>query len=1137
MGTDRVDVTLNADGRMGASGLHGSSGHDGSFGSDGGDGSDARPARPGEPGGVCELVMRSSASDQRLGATRIQLQGASRPVAGGGQQVATVFEGDQLGDVYLTARGGRGGRGGNGGHGGRGGRGRDGRDATRHSNGTDGGRGGDGGNGGRGTHGGAGGAGGSCAIVVDERDTYLLMSIAALDKAPRLVLGGPGGKAGTHGEGGAGGGGGDGGSSYSWTESESYDGPNGETLSRTVRHSNSGGRTGASGSRGWTPTEPLYQGREGEPGNFVIQVERLDGGVDVHASRYDLELIDFALAEDTREDVDGITEFGEVVHVHRLRFRNVGVMPTPAHQRVRVILHVGEWIHPLTDELFIAEGIAPGDEVELEGSLRFQIPLPEIEGPGEPLVVREPVRPAAVQLGVEPAGGPAGATPFQRLYPGVVLTRELTAQFPVENREGIMGLRSLGPGERSRVFFDVANVSSYAIGGGSERARRVAVQFEYVGGDVGPEQVVFVDGQGVEVDLVAESSGFVGSFQEVDRIEAHRSAQVDGLFGFREGVPPYAGVTLLASLWLEEHDAPGQWRLVQRREATFRFEPAYTYRPESRVILVTNNNTTREGFLAWRHLLEVELGLPFDHWSLGRYGHFDHQLDLDDGTNLRVHMEDKVALVLNQEFQPRGTEAETDLPTDYVLGRDVREGATSNNTHFLVAGSPRFSPTQMLEPTSDARFAGDDFPDVGRFLEKERRTGGPLTTETFKEDITQHWDEVVMHDWTFFSTPDEVKLATMMRKKSIALMNELDEMHPNRRYVFVEDVSEEAEKDGRSWLIFPRWDLGTLQVRRTLNAESSALLVLRANGEELNTPGFVRDVKTKYSVLLALPFEEKLGRLNWLLQSERALEGTHDETGRALIAAIMTDLSEEQSALSQGAGRLDEQVLEQKLSNLGRLVREPLHTLIEVGSDRWRLLFDLVAGLEALAKATKTWKFWTRDQKIANHVLDMVEAWSSEIFDAYVIDPDGDVAMTSVTAREKVERRVETMLREFEQQRQEYKQSSGLRASRAVIARDHFERPEWMEKRMTRDIDLWLDSTARIWSREDYAEAQAREAARRRKQADLREINLRRRAELLGEEPPPQTEATPEVELDLDAVEQAHTPAEEVAWSTVEEPA
>lgn len=1119
MKRDEQVFALNASGRRGADGLDGHRGHDGSTGRDGGQGQSAGAAARGEPAGVVNLHLSAGGE---LGFGMLQVVGSAAPVSRAATKLNEVITDGDLKKITLHAIGGDGGRGGVGGDGGDGGRGRNGSDATRYSSGGNGGDGGDGGDGGRGSDGADGGRGGRCTIQLHEDALYLLMAIEGSHEPAAYVRGGRGGAPGRHGQGGAGGSGGSGGSSYSWTETETYRDSNGETQTRHTTHSNPGGWSGSSGSRGWTPNTPLRQGQHGDPGQYLIIVTDAQGQQQTYPNRYALALMDFSIHEDLKEDVDGILEFGEVVHIAHLKLRNIGHMPTPPKQRVRIILAATPWIRPFDDELIIEESLAPFQDIEITKSLRFQIALPQIDSPGEPFVVKDTIRPAALQLGQERPGSPAKLAPFQRIYDTFNFTRELTAQFPVENREGIIGLRSLAIGERTRIMFDVGNVSQVAIGHDTERKRRVGVQLEYIGGDVGTAHIVFINHEGHQIDLAGQTDGFEGYFELMPQIEPHSSARLSGLFGFIGEVAPYAGVTLRASIWLAEHHNPDQWRLVQRREATFRAEPIYRYRPESRVILVTNNNTSREAFLAWQQLLDDQLGLPFDHWSLARYGHFDHQLDLEDGTNLKVHLEDKVAVVLNQPFEPRGTQ-ETDLPTDYIKGRDVREGATTNNTHFLMVGSDQFDGQQLLEPTSDVRRGGDDFDTSTRFLDKEERTGGPLAAEIFKEDLTTSWDEVTLHDWTFFTTPDDAKRLKLLRKQSMALMDKLQQMHPNRRYVLVEHAQDGAKQDGRSWLVFPRWDLGHVEVRRTLNNETSSTLVLHTDTQKLNDPSFILSPQNRYAVFLALPFETKLERLNWLLQGGDALEGHRLESAKALVSAIMTDLSEEQSALAAGNYALSPSVLEQKLSNLGRLVREPLHTELGVDAQAWWMLFELCASLEALIEASRTWKFWSRDNKIAAYTEAQLKPWLSAIFDAHAVTAQGDVALDSKTAKARYSARRDELVEIFSTKRAELKRSAGLKASEAYVAREHFEHPVVAQGKLLRDIDLWTNHKHRIWTAAELEQARQRELARHQKQEQLRQLNAQRRAQLLDEPQPQVTLAHPEVALDLSEVpEQLH---------------
>ena len=60
--------------------------------------------------------------------------------------------------------------------------------------------------------------------------------------------------------------------------------------------------------------------------------------------------------------------------------------------------------------------------------------------------------PLAFQLGVETTAAFGALTAFRRQYNKVNLTRTLTANFPIGNSQGIVGLRSLSPGESTKVL-------------------------------------------------------------------------------------------------------------------------------------------------------------------------------------------------------------------------------------------------------------------------------------------------------------------------------------------------------------------------------------------------------------------------------------------------------------------------------------------------------------------------------------------------------------------------------------------------------------------------------------------------------------------------------------------------------------
>lgn len=1123
------DIFIDADGAPGADAWNGRDGADGARERDGERGEDAGVAEPGQPGGRTQIVIRSGASDPRLPFDGVSVTGHTRKAGESGRQINVYTSARDLGSVTLSARGGKGGDGGHGGDGGRGGDGRRGSDATRYSSGTSGTAAGDGGDGGHGSDGAAGGAGGLTEIQLDERDAYLLMAVTDAESPGRLIQGGPGGHRGRHGQGGRGGDGGRGGSSYRWSETESrtesYTDANGNRqtrqVSHTVWHSNPGGSDGPDGSRGWTPTSPLHDGPDGAPGELAIFVADSGGHAHRYHRRYDLEIVDFAILEDGTRDADGIFEFGEVVHAARVRVRNVGGMPTPPAQRVRLVVLSGAWARPLGDEIFLAESIPPHGEAVVPGSVRFQIPLARIEKAGEPFVVKQDIGLDAFQLGPEPGEARGARAPFQRRYSRTGLRRSVTAQFPVENRSGVVALRSLGEGERTVLSFDVANVSQMPIGERSARPRKLAVQIELLDSGVGPGEVSFADERGVEIDLGGEIQGFRGYFVRIGEIPARSFVHVRGQIGFRGRPRPYSGIHVRATLWLEDLFDPQKWRVAQRREVTIRLEPAYVYRKDARLLLVTNNNTTEEGFLAWRSLLEGSLGLPASYWSISRYGHIDLRRDLGDGTDLATHLEDRAVILLNQEFQPRSTD-ETDLPTEYLRGRDFRDGATRRNTHFAVIGSPNFKLKQLLEPTSDARRGGLDFNDQDSFLEKEEKSPGTFTEEVFKDDILTCFDVVPQSGYTWpFARPS---VDEHLLKKARALQSKLVAMHPDRRYVLVTRPLETPVKEGH-FLFFPRWSLGHVEVRRTLDIETGSATVLAVSGALLNDPRLVFGFEARFAVLLALTFEDKLDRLTWLLAAEPdALDEDRSLTARALVHAILVDLAEEQAALRRSDVSLTEATLGERLSNLKRLLDYPLHTEIDAGANKWDALVELCAGIRAIAEAHLAWwKPFGRDRKVSRHVREQLALLVHKLFDAHAVDPAGQVAIDSRTAGERIEERTRSLLERMREQRKEAR-ANGVRRSLGETAHAFFERPEGMQFELTRDVDVWLDPKSRVLDAEKFQAAQRAEARREAKQEQLRALNAEVRASMLVPTSEPTEAEVEEIQAEYEA--QAATEAQ-----------
>ncbi|KAH7356021.1 hypothetical protein BKA66DRAFT_256362 [Pyrenochaeta sp. MPI-SDFR-AT-0127] len=321
--------------------------------------------RPAEaPTGQCGVHGRSAGTptvgtpgyDIRVRVSYAQEELGVVQVAGEGPHTGQAWKVARDEKILLKANGGSGGAGGRGEDGQAGGRGRNGRDATRHRNGEDGQDGAPGGNGGYGSSGADGAAGGNVFVTVHEEDTDLLLPLEY------DVNGGAGGASGEHGEPGDGGTGGLGGQGHVWTEKHS------NSVSAHARPGGANGRNGAPGNRAATF---LTGGKSGPNGSIQIKVIRGDLSEATYPGVYRLEVTNFDIID---ENEDGINEPGEHLHVHNIRVRNAGQMPSPEARSIQVLIQGTKFLEPITTEpIELPRSIQPGQEVEVPGVLRAYI--------------------------------------------------------------------------------------------------------------------------------------------------------------------------------------------------------------------------------------------------------------------------------------------------------------------------------------------------------------------------------------------------------------------------------------------------------------------------------------------------------------------------------------------------------------------------------------------------------------------------------------------------------------------------------------------------------------------------------------------------------------------------------------------
>ncbi|HFE45741.1 MAG TPA: hypothetical protein ENJ18_09675 [Nannocystis exedens] len=1059
-----------ADGNPGAHGRPGVDGSEGrSLGLDGSDGTSAGPASSGESGGAIRATLE--ATDRSTGSYSVSYA-CIAPGSDLEEGMPILAAGH---DLLLLARGGDGGNGGQGGRGGDGAKGTYGPDATRYYNGEDGGPGGDGGDGGGGTDGARGGDGGTITVTVDEAHSFLLMAIQQSEAPTPLIACGRGGAPGIHGQGGEGGAGGEGGNSYTWTTTSSYTDSNGNRHTRTHRHTNPGGENGPRGKNGQTPSRSIEPGDDGSPGSFTIELRRGNAVVGRFLRRYDLELVDFEWKELDTPTLDDVLEFGETIVVSRLRLRNIGKMPTPPQQRVRLTLAEQTWLRPHADELFIDRSLAPGEIIEVEGPLHFDIAKPPRAEPGDPRVIVETIAPRAEQLGIEIEGKPASTAPFRRRYTNVTLEKQFEARFPLENRDGILVLRSLAPGERSKIRFTVHNISSRDLGVGSENGRRVRLQLEHCGGDINREHLLFTAADGIDHDLDDSDDSDSGYFLDVDKIAAGGSFTVEGRVGFAAEAQAYVGAELSFTIWIESLALDGTLEPVQERRVELRVEPEYAPGRNAQVVLVTHNEVSHAVFHAWSDLLEHQLKLTTDEWSLARYGHFNHETATSSGESLGATLADKLVIVLNRPFNPGSTD-EKALPTNFLQGKDFRASVTARRTRYLVVGSDEFTMQEWLYPTGLVPGDGGEYDDLRAYRRNLAAEGDSRYEAHAGIDFTRSFDTVAIEvtRWPWGQPPHD-----LLHNRALALQAELCRLYPHRRYLVIHHGGS-PEVVGRRFGILKRWALGHLEIRRSLNLETSAAIFVRADEAAMDDPALVASELVHYGLLLALPFETKLTRLAAQISQLAPLSGEQRALANLLVAVILVDLSAEQAALRRTKGRIDDGMLERRLSYLAYLRSFPFSTPNSDDPAKSTILVELCAGLRVLACSQRSRLTWFgRQAKVSHYLSACAHELEGHLFANY-----GSSGEHLDEMRQRIDARCKTRLADISAGSSGFSRLFWTAFLQESVLQE-MQRPTPVASLAEREIDIWRLPSERVWPSSALDRAQVHERRLQRAQRAL----------------------------------------------------
>lgn len=665
-----------------------------STGSTGNSGGNAGPSTSGGAAGNIEFKLTSK--DIVGGSGWITaIINYTHPSSGAGSKSEKI-EILPTGFIDLEAIGGGGGHGGFGGDGQPGGPGSRGADATRYTWGGNGGNGGSGGSGGSGSNGSDGGPGGTIRVQLNEKDMGLLMIVRP------FFGGGIGGRPGDHGKGGQGGEGGRGGNAYFWTETEyrtayrTVTDADGNTSQESyqesyeVPHFNPGGSSGYDGSSGHTPTSHLSSGKNGNPGKITYEI-LTPQGPQTYDSIYDLRLTNF---EWEGLDGDGILEPGETIVVKNLRVQNQGGMPTPPHQPIKIYIANRTWVVSDESTLMVEKSLAPGEFYEVPGQLTFKVLDTEIETFGKRFVSNEQIVPLGVVTEVERSFG----EDFDRT-PDI-----LTFTFPVEIEE-VLTTPNIGIGETAKVTWKIKNISQKALGFDSELARKVLIKLglaENGTQTVTLNDVEVVDPNGRTVNL-ANHAGHSFSI-----IPPGETIDMVGTVKPKSTAQPYAGIELTAGMQISSQADPTQLKKIQNVKTIIRVSQTYQHTPGAGVLLIANQDTTRNEIVFWEKLAK-QSGLPLDVWDISYNGHLDLSLTVPNGKGkLEDQIQDKIVILLDNPITIPGS-SKTIQPLELLPALQVmpallksnilRIGPNSKNENMVLLHNPL-----LLDPERYADF-------------------------------------------------------------------------------------------------------------------------------------------------------------------------------------------------------------------------------------------------------------------------------------------------------------------------------------------------------------------------------------------------------------------------------------------------
>lgn len=494
----------------------------------------------------------------------------------------------------------------------------------------------------------------------------------------------------------------------------------------------------------------LTTASSGPNGSVQIKVIRGDLSEATYPGVYCLQVTKFDIID---ENEDGINEPGEHIHVHNIRVKNVGAMPSPEERSIHLLIQGTQFLNPITSEpIELPRSIQPGQEVEVPGVLRAFIRNETKEKPlGLMLKATEYVRIVAFfnERLNRPIPNFCGQTAIFVQYPLVL--------------DAPTYLECVAKGDKVRFKWVLHNNSTktYGIEGGLRRGAATKLS--------DPNGFFTLDY--ATADKPNEAS------DELSEIEPHSQLTIDQDFQVSPKTMEYSEGNLSLELMLSDPKT-GNLRSVQKHMMHMQISGKYLLSQNPSFLLVVNSKTPNHAIHQIIFLIRHRLHTSLDIFNLSLTGSYESPMT---GQNVLKSYEGKSIVIFGNSFPYFGSGDRNpwDLLDPWETG--LLEKAGSSILFTSVGNLPSLNAWvgKMTFPANDLTSGAHS---INSTNAKE------LISELKKTDSKTLTSHMVVHRFsveksTFNSLPKSVDLQAKF------VVKRLDKNMPLKRFIAFQDSS------------------------------------------------------------------------------------------------------------------------------------------------------------------------------------------------------------------------------------------------------------------------------------------------------------------------------------------------------------